>query len=97
MTSQELLQLKNLFEKKDKLKSAIDNLNFPCDSVFILKSIKVEAEFYNRYGKQTIVFYDLHIDSNELRHFYTRRKNFLMAKLHELNNQIEKIEITNKP
>jgi hypothetical protein len=94
MTNEELSYLKALFEKRDKLQLEIDRLYFPSDAKFVLKSVVVEVKLDNINGWQTKVFNDLPISSNELRHFYSSKKNGLMYKLNELNHQIEKIKIT---
>lgn len=94
MTSEELFHLKELFAKRTILEAKLDKLQFPLDAKFTLKSFKVEIDYYvSGRGWHSKVLDTCPVDSNELRHFFTKERNKIMLELYELNHQIKKIKI----
>lgn len=94
MTKQELEVLNGLFSKKANLESRLNEINFPTDASYRIKSVEIEIEYYNRNGAVRPILKKLPMTNQEVKHYFNRERNKIMLDLFDVNHQIEKVKIT---
>lgn len=94
MTKQELEVLNGLFSKKANLESRLNEINFPTDANYRIKSVEIEIEYYTRNGAVRPILKKLPMTNQEVKHYFNRERNKIMLDLFDVNHQIEKVKIT---